>query len=133
MNVKNEKLTYNNSFEFIRLVTVSQDVAKLLTQVIAFGNRFQCIAAATKKHVSSSKCLKLGTTILLLSAALDEHWETDLTKLKPIKSSIGSEWMILKVVKTLHKSTILLKSQMLEYTYSSLVKSTCNDWTIKLC
>ena len=32
--------------------------------------------------------------------------------------------MIVKVVKTLHKSTILLKSQMLEYTYSSLGKPT---------
>ena len=72
VNVKNEKLTYYNSFKFLRLVTVSLNVAKLLTQVIAFGNRFQCLAAATKKHMSSLKCLKLGITILLLSAALDE-------------------------------------------------------------
>ena len=46
VNVKNEKLTYYNSFEFIRLITVSLNVAKLLTQVIAFGNRFQYLAAA---------------------------------------------------------------------------------------
>ena len=31
------------------------------------------LAAATIKHISSLKCLKLGTTILLLSAALDER------------------------------------------------------------
>ena len=54
MNVKNEKLTYYNSFEFIRLVTVSLNVAKLVTQVIAFCYRFQCLAAATKKHKNTN-------------------------------------------------------------------------------
>ena len=59
MNVKNGKLTYYNSFEFIRLITVSLNVANLLTQVIAFGNRFQCLATATKKTHIIFKMFKL--------------------------------------------------------------------------
>ena len=63
---------YNN-FSIIKLVTASLNEAKLLTQVTVLGKRFQCLAAATVKHKSSLKCLKLGTITLLLSADLEER------------------------------------------------------------